>query len=213
MLNAPANNPLWQLLLLAAAIAAAVWASNHRERRQRATHRATPYPSSPSAMSPSSASDTAWLTYLTQALHLLVIGHSQGGKTTLIHELACRLASAQIKVIVCDPDTAPGLWSGCQVSGYANDFAAIDRALANVRVQVERRRTLRGSGRQRTFPTLYLVIDEYQDIGRAGECSTARALVEDVLRRGGPGSTPARSRRSPFFRISLDSSRYSLELP
>jgi hypothetical protein len=186
MLDALANNPLLQLLLLAAAIAAAVWASNHREHRQRAARRVTPYHSSPSvAMSPSKPTDTSWLTQLTQALHLLVIGHSQGGKTTLIHELACRLASAHIKVIVCDPDAAPGLWPGCQVSGYANDFAAIDRALADVRAEVERRRALRGSGRQRTFAPLYLVIDEYQDIGRAGECPAARPLVEDVLRRGG----------------------------
>jgi len=186
MLDALANNPLLQLLLLAAAIAAAVWVSNHREHRQRAARRPTPYPPSPSTtMSSSRGSDTAWLTELTKALHLLVIGHSQGGKTTLIHELACRLASAHIKVIVCDPDAAPGLWPGCHVSGYANDLVAIDRALGDVRAEVERRRALRGSGRQRTFAPLYLVIDEYQDIGRAGECPTARPLVEDVLRRGG----------------------------
>jgi hypothetical protein len=185
MLDALANNPLLQLLLLAA-IAAAVWASNHRERRQRAARRVTPYPPSPStAMSTSTAADTAWIAQLTQALHLLVIGHSQGGKTTLIHELACRLASAQIKVLVCDPDAAPGFWPGCQLAGYANDLAAIDRTLGDIRIEVERRRALRGTGRQRTFAPLYLVIDEYQDIGRAGECPAARPLVEDVLRRGG----------------------------
>jgi energy-coupling factor transporter ATP-binding protein EcfA2 len=117
-------------------------------------------------------------------LLLLVIGHSQGGKTTLIHALACRLAAMHVDVIVCDPDAAPGLWPGCAVHGYANDLAAIDRALADVKVEVDRRRALRGSGRQRTFAPLYLVIDEYQDIGRAGGCPEARELVEDVLRRG-----------------------------
>jgi hypothetical protein len=84
-----------------------------------------------------------------------------------------------------DPDAAPGLWPGCAVYGYANDLAASDRALAEVRVEVERRRKLRGSGRQRTFAPLYLVIDEYQDIGRAGGCAEARPLVEDILRRVG----------------------------
>jgi hypothetical protein len=185
MLDALANNPLLQLLLLAAAIAAAVWVSNQRERRQRATRRIIPRALSPSANVPPPTGDAAWLAQLGQALHLLVIGHSQGGKTTLIHELACRLATAKIQVIVCDPDAAPGLWPGCAVYGYANDFADIERALASVQAEVEQRRALRGTGRQRTFAPLYLVIDEYQDIGRAGGCPEARPLVEDVLRRGG----------------------------
>jgi hypothetical protein len=186
MLDALANNPLLQLLLLAVAIAAAVWATNQRERRQRATRRSIPRALSLSAdVSPPTGDDASWLAQLGQALHLLVIGHSQGGKTTLIHELACRLATANIQVVVCDPDAAPGLWPGCAVYGYANDLAAIDRALARVQVEVEQRRALRGTGRRRTFTPLYLVIDEYQDIGRSGDCPTARLLVEDVLRRGG----------------------------
>jgi hypothetical protein len=122
---------------------------------------------------------------LLHALHLLIIGHSQGGKTTLIHELATQLAAAGTRVIVCDLDAAPGLWPGCSVHGYANDLATINQALADVRIEVERRRKLRGSGRQRTFPPLYLVIDEYQDVGRGAECPEARPLVEDILRRGG----------------------------
>src|SRR5437867_1881356 len=80
---------------------------------------------------------------------------------------------------------AAGLWPGCTVYGYANDLAAINQALVAIRAEVERRRTLRGSGQQRTFPPLYLVIDEYQDVGRAPACPLARSLVEDVLRRGG----------------------------
>jgi len=185
MLDALANNPLLQLLLLATAIAAAVWATNQREHRQRTTRSTIPRTISASADVPPPIGDAAWLTQLLHALHLLIIGHSQGGKTTLIHELACRLAAANVTVIVCDPDAAPGLWPGCAVYGYANDLTAIDCALADARVEIERRRELRGTGRQRTFAPLYLVIDEYQDIGRASECPTARPLVENVLRRGG----------------------------
>jgi hypothetical protein len=86
---------------------------------------------------------------------------------------------------VCDLDAAPGLWPGCTVHGYANDLAAINQALAQLRLEVEWRRRLRGSGRRRTFSPLYLVIDEYQDVGRAAACPEARPLVEDILRRGG----------------------------
>jgi hypothetical protein len=193
MLEALATNPLLQLLALAAAMAAAVWASNHRAHRQRALRTARndqrPLLSVSAGLHPAAtqaqhADSHTWLAQLVQALHLLVIGHSQGGKTTLIHELATRLAAAGTQVIVCDLDAAPGLWPGCTVHGYANDLTAINQALGDVRVEVERRRRLRGSGRQRTFSPLYLVIDEYQDVGRAPACPEARPLVEDILRRG-----------------------------
>jgi hypothetical protein len=126
--------------------------------------------------------DGAWLDRLVRALHLLFIGHTGGGKTTLVHWLATRRAELGTRVIVCDPDAAPGLWPGCEVYGYGNDFTAINTALGMVAQEVERRRKLRGSGQQRQFPPLHLVIDEYQDT--ATDCPLAKELVEDVLRRG-----------------------------
>lgn len=126
--------------------------------------------------------DGAWLDRLVRALHLLFIGHTGGGKTTLVHWLATRRAELGARVIVCDPDAAPGLWPGCEVYGYGNDFTAINKALGMVAQEVERRRKLRGSGQQRQFPPLHLVIDEYQDT--ATDCPLAKELVEDVLRRG-----------------------------
>jgi hypothetical protein len=93
-----------------------------------------------------------------------------------------RRAELGQRVIVCDPDAAPGLWPGCEVYGYGNDFTAISRALKVVAQEVERRRKLRGSGQQRSFEPMHLVIDEYQDT--ATDCPIAKELVEDVLRRG-----------------------------
>ena len=90
------------------------------------------------------------------------------------------LAAATITAIVCEPDAAPGLWPSCTVYGYANDLAAINRAPVDVRVEVERRRALRGRGRQRTFPPIYLVVNEYQDIGRTGGWAAARPLRQTV---------------------------------
>lgn len=123
-----------------------------------------------------------WLEMLLAALHLLCIGHTGGGKTTLVHWLVTRRAQAGERVIVCDPDAAPGLWPACEVYGYGNDFPAINRALGEVAREVEQRRKLRGSGRQRLFTPLHLVIDEYQDT--TADCPLAQELVEDVLRRG-----------------------------
>jgi hypothetical protein len=190
------ENPLVQIGLLGLATAMLVWASNHRKLRQRGLQRLRSQPASAAPTEVSHAKplelaqqstlpNAMWLSQLLHALHLLIIGHSQGGKTTLIHELATRLAAAGVQVIVCDLDAAPGLWPGCAVHGYANDLGAINRVLGELRLEVERRRQLRGSGRRRTFPPLYLVVDEYQDVGRASACPEARPLVEDILRRGG----------------------------
>lgn len=126
-----------------------------------------------------------WLELLITALHLLVIGHSRGGKTSVIHELALRWVKQGYRVLVCDLDAAPGLWVGCDVYGYGNDSTAINSALLELGTEVERRRTLRGNGTRRSFPPLYIIIDEYQDVTRSKDCPTARELVEDILRRGG----------------------------
>jgi len=71
MLDALANNPLLQLLLLAAAIASAVWATNQREHRHRTARHTIPRPPPPSAAVPPSSGDFSWLAQLLHALHLL----------------------------------------------------------------------------------------------------------------------------------------------
>jgi hypothetical protein len=120
-----------------------------------------------------------WQAALEHALHLLVIGHSRGGKTTLIHDLALRRQQHGARVIVCDLDAARGQWPGCEVHGYANDLTAVRAALSVVGAEWERRNTLRAAG-VRSFDQLTLIIDEYADVAEE-----ARELVERILRRGG----------------------------
>ena len=120
------------------------------------------------------------LSVLDASLHALLIGYSGGGKTTLMHELAQQWTQ-RATVLVCDPDAAPGLWSGCDVAGAGDDFEGIGVALARVAALVKQRRQQRAAG-VRVFAPLYVCIDEYQDVARNVE--GARATVEDVLRRG-----------------------------
>jgi energy-coupling factor transporter ATP-binding protein EcfA2 len=125
---------------------------------------------------------SGWMQDVRQVLHLLVIGHSGGGKTSLIHALAVAYAAEKHRVIVCDPDAAPGLWSACDVYGNGDNFSAITLALHGIKTEVAKRRDLRGQGARRSFEPIYVVIDEYQDV--VNKCEGARALVEDILRRG-----------------------------
>lgn len=121
------------------------------------------------------------LLVLLNALHLLVIGPSRSGKTSLVHALAMQWRQAS-RVLVCDPDAAPGLWSGCDVFGAGDDFAAIDTALASLAREITTRREQRAQG-VRQFPPLRVILCEYADIARY--CEQARSTIEDCLRRGG----------------------------
>jgi GTPase SAR1 family protein len=115
------------------------------------------------------------------ALHLLVIGPSRSGKTSLVHALAMEWRRTS-QVIVCDPDAAPGLWVGCEVFGAGDDFPAIDAALGELGHEIASRREQRAQG-VRQFPPLRVILCEYADIARY--CERARGIIEDCLRRGG----------------------------
>lgn len=121
------------------------------------------------------------LDVLTGALHLLVIGPSRSGKTSLVHALAMFWRRTS-RVVVCDPDAAPGLWEGCEVFGAGDDFPAIDTALGQLASEIGRRREQRARG-VRQFPPLRVILCEYADIARY--CEQARGIIEDCLRRGG----------------------------
>lgn len=121
------------------------------------------------------------LAILQEQPHRLVIGRTRGGKTTLLHKLATDWAASGARVVVCDPDAAPGLWPGCEAVGHGDDLAAIERMLHAVRAEVQTRRAQRAQGVRR-FAPLHLVIDEAHDVvpGVPG----ALDLVEDIARRG-----------------------------
>lgn len=112
--------------------------------------------------------------------HLLVVGHTGGGKTTLLHALA-RFLSRDAMVIVCDPDAIDGQYPGYRVVGAGDDYAAIGRALVSVRGEIAHRREQRKQG-QRTFSPIWVLVDEAHDIIR--ELDGAWGILEDLIRRG-----------------------------
>lgn len=114
--------------------------------------------------------------------HRLIIGHTRGGKTTLIHHMATRWAAQGERVLVADPDAAPGLWPGCEVRGYGDNVISIGELLDIVADEVTARRAARAQG-VRQFAPLHLVVDEAQDVLPALEGGLE--LFEDVARRGG----------------------------
>lgn len=118
---------------------------------------------------------------LADSLHLLLVGFSGGGKTTLMHALAMRLVRGGHTVIVLDPDAAPGLWRGCTVVGAGDNWPQMQQVIKKLHSEVVYRRQLRARG-QRDFEDIYVLVDEYADVH--DNCEQARPFVEDLLRRG-----------------------------
>lgn len=143
---------------------------------------AAPAPAAPSPRPDRAARPDPLLETLTSTPHRLIIGHTRGGKTTLIHHLATQWAAAGERVLVGDPDAAPGLWPGCEVRGAGDAVASIGELVTIVATVVGERRAQRATG-VRQFPPLHLVIDEAQDVLPA--LPGALDLFEDVARRGG----------------------------
>lgn len=136
------------------------------------------------------SADPAVLTLLADSLHLLVIGHTGGGKTTLYHALTAmwvKRAKAQPDpkkrglVVVLDPDAAAGLWPGCRVYGAGSNYAQIEKVTTMVGQLFLQRSKLYGQGVS-DFPDLWVVIDEYAAV--SGELPLVKKVVEGILRRG-----------------------------
>lgn len=131
-----------------------------------------------------SSRNTAWEQWmarvLKEAIHLIVIGQTNAGKTTVLQVLVESLVGEGLAVVVCDPDAAAGDWPGTEIHGGGDDFEAISRALSAVQAEARFRREQRALG-QRTFTPLWVVLDEYADI--KDECPKAGVVVENLLRR------------------------------
>lgn len=113
--------------------------------------------------------------------HRLIIGHTGGGKTTLMHALALGWAAEKQMVIVFDPDAAPGQWPGCRVAGGGDNYEAIGEGLGIVANEIIRRRQARAEG-QRTFAPVHVIIDEAHDV--LAEVPQAKPVMRAMGRRG-----------------------------
>jgi energy-coupling factor transporter ATP-binding protein EcfA2 len=118
---------------------------------------------------------------LTSGRHVLLVGSTGGGKSTLLHHLAALHAKQRASVLVIDVDAIAGTYPGYRVVGCGDDYDAAKAGLIIVRRELAKRREARRNG-QRTFSRMVLLIDETQDVVR--ELDTAWPIIEDVVRRG-----------------------------
>lgn len=120
------------------------------------------------------------LARLEQAVHLLLIGETGGGKTSLLHSLALRLHDSGARVVVCDPDSIAGDY-GYRCVGAGDDYEAIGKAFALLSGEMSKHREQRKLG-TRTFAPIWFFVDEVHDV--IPEITGAWDTLTAAIRRG-----------------------------
>jgi energy-coupling factor transporter ATP-binding protein EcfA2 len=111
---------------------------------------------------------------------LLVVGHTGGGKTTLMHAIARDLAP-HANVVFLDPDGLRGRYPGYRCVGAGDDYQGMGKALMLTNNEVAKRREARANG-QRRFSPVWLLVDEAHDV--VAEIEGAWPILEGIIRRG-----------------------------
>ena len=185
MIDDLANNVLVQITMVLGATLLLVWASRHREQRQRAgaTSGTTGKHGAAGNTAGQARSDQAgdalpplaareWLDIVNnrphEVAHLAIFGPSGSGKTTLCQGI---LAQRGGQVIVIDPKPPrPGQqkWGGMPYVHIDpnGSYGTIDRTLRALRREVNRRLAALSAGQEPTLLTI--VMDEYKSLVR--EC-------------------------------------------
>jgi hypothetical protein len=119
--------------------------------------------------------------WMAERHHILLIGHTRGGKTVLLHSLAREKAAQGAEVIVCDSDSIDGTYPGYSCVGGGDDYEAIAERIEYLRSTIDARRQQRKAGK-RAFPELWMLLDEAHDI--KNEIEGAWDVLENSIRRG-----------------------------
>ena len=115
-----------------------------------------------------------------ESRHLMLVGETSSGKTTLARWVIARAAS-MATLIVLDPHAAPDDWHGVQVVGAGRQYDAINDLLAQLTDELDRRYQRRAAGDQ-TDPPLLICVDEVPAI--AAHCTAWPKFMAELSNEG-----------------------------
>lgn len=113
--------------------------------------------------------DVATLPDIGRQTHILIVGDTGAGKSTLARAVATNLPG---QVEVLDPHAAPGDWLGLTVIGMGRDYLSVNNAMKNHLNLMDIRYSQRAHGKA-DFPAFNIICDEFVAIASRPECDTS----------------------------------------
>jgi ABC-type cobalamin/Fe3+-siderophores transport system ATPase subunit len=114
---------------------------------------------------------------VTEALnkpHIMLLGETGSGKSTLVKYLVSQTQSA---TLVLDSHAAPDDWNNMDVIGMGRDYKAIGDEVANL-VKLMNQRYAKRSDGQKSFEPLIVIIDEFPAcVANLGKSFTANIML------------------------------------
>ncbi len=105
--------------------------------------------------------------------HILILGETGSGKSTLVKFLVSHSSAASIAL---DPHAAPDDWQGMQVIGAGRKYQAIGEAATGLVELMDDRYDARAEG-QKTFEPLLVIIDEFPAI----TATLGKSFTESIM--------------------------------
>jgi hypothetical protein len=158
-------------------------ASQHQpERMAPAAPRPSPAPAPARAAVPTVAPVRALsfqetFGHLQRAIHLMIVGPTNAGKSTAAMAVLYGRYRAGEKIIILDPHADPDTWGGLSVVGAGRDYEAIDEAMERLLVEMSDRYQ-RKANRDTDYPAITVFIDEWPSIQLHCKKTAARFMPE-----------------------------------
>jgi hypothetical protein len=115
--------------------------------------------------------------HLQRAIHLMIVGPTNAGKSTAAMAVLYGRYRAGEKIIILDPHADPDTWGGLSVVGAGRDYEAIDEAMEHLLVEMSDRYQ-RKANRDTDYPAITVFIDEWPSIQLHCKKTAARFMPE-----------------------------------
>lgn len=101
---------------------------------------------------------------LSQAVHVLIVGPTNAGKSTAANGLLVDRVKAKESIIILDPHAAPNDWHSIKTVGFGRDYESIESTMTALLDEMTRRYELRSKDMDYKAEPMTIFIDEWPAI-------------------------------------------------